>query len=109
MSSTSVAQGEVVPLAVRVIPASSDYDEFTIDLSKSRIDIQNSIGSSITPHGELSLDEDNKTVMYSWDTSKYNVGSYVITFWVSVKYKENEFLIKSDTIAKAIKQVSILN
>lgn len=105
----SVSQGEKYPLAVQVLPATSDYSQFVINKEDTHVDIQNNLGKSIKVHGEYSVDENTKTVMFSWDTSKYDVGSYTIVFWVSITYNETKFLIKSDTISKSIKKSSLLS
>lgn len=107
--SMSVSQGEKYPLAVQVLPVTSDYSDFTIDLGNTKVDIQNNLGKSIEVYGDYSVDNNTKTVMFSWDTSKYDVGSYTIIFWVSITYNETSFLIKSETISKSIRKSSLLS
>ena len=106
--SISVAKGEISPIAVRVIPASLDYRDFTINETDTEVIVMNHIGAPIDTYGTVSIDADNKTVLFAWDTNEYDVGAYTIVFMVSITYKGNTFLMRSNTIAKSIKKSSIV-
>lgn len=106
--SISVSRGEKCPVAVKVVPSSDDYSDFTINQEGTYVEILNSAGISITINDNIIIDADNKTVIFSWNTLEYNVGSYTITFWVSVTYKGHNFLIRSNSISKSIKKSSLL-
>ena len=113
VSSTSVSKGEKFPVAVKVVPASSDYDDFTINTS-SYVTVQNSTGiiSQHTASEEDSpvfIDSTNKTIGFSWDTSLsiYPADSYNIVFWISITYSGATFLLKSDSVTKSVRQSTV--
>lgn len=107
--SIGVSKGEVSPIAVKVIPASADYRDFTINAEDTRAVVMNSIGAPVDTYGEISVDNENQTVVFGWDTSEYDIGSYTIVIWVSITYNGASYLMKSNTISKSIKKTSLLS
>jgi len=114
LSDIVVAIGEVYPIAVKIDPASSDYEDFTIngpdhESKPTKVMIQNSSGSFMPVNGDILIDQDNKTVVFGWDTSDYQIDQYVIVLWISITYKNNTYYIRSDSITKSLKQESVLD
>ena len=103
----SVYKGELVPISVKVEPSDPMYSELTINSDTTRAEIKDSKGTTLTTHGDLLIDATSKTVMFSWDTSAYEIGTYVLTLWVGITYQETEFLLKSNSVSRVIKQTSL--
>lgn len=104
----SISQGEQFPLAVKVLPVDESYSNFVINEEDTYVEILNDIGKSIDVYGTMSVDATNQTVLFSWDTSKYEIGSYTIAFWISITYNDITFLMKSTVLSKSIKKSSLL-
>lgn len=103
----SVIKGELLPISVKVEPSDPMYSEFTINSATTRAEVKNEKGAIISTHGNLLIDTTTQTVMFSWDTSAYDIGSYVITLWIGITYQETEFLMQSDSISRVIKQTTL--
>jgi len=108
MISSNVVKGERYPIAIKVLPSSEEYSDFEIIDSECSVIIRNSRGNPITVAGELSVDHDNQTVMFSWDTNEYDIDQYTIVMWITIKYNNVIYKMMSNTINKSLRQESIL-
>jgi hypothetical protein len=117
-SNSVVTKGERVPIAVKVFPSDENFDNFDIDLANTEIRIRNVLGSVvatvpdtaglIVDAGQLSLDNDNHTVIFSWNTANFDTSQYTIIFWITVNYNGNTFRIASDFISKSIRLETLI-
>lgn len=106
MSNLNIYKGEKYPITINVLAESSDYSNFTIE--NCIVEIKNKNGYNIDVYGETSIDTVNNTVLFSWDTSKYAVNTYIIVIWVIILYNGTEFKICTGNISKTIRDIDII-
>lgn len=109
--SLNVRIGEKYPITVKIVPASTEYKDFTIN-EDSYVRVYNSSGGRVTTVGETIIDNELKTITYVWDTSPSRNSSifnspqqYTIIIWASISYVSADgtiinTLISSDNITK---------
>ena len=107
MNNISIYKGEKYPITVNVTPTNVSYSNFTIE--SCDIEIKNKNGFNIEVFGEQSIDEVNKSILFSWDTSQYPTNTYIIVIWVSIMFNGTLFKLCTGNISRTIRDINIVN